>query len=100
MNQAQIQKMMKEAQKLQAGMQQAQGDLEAKEYTASAGGAVEVVMYGTKVIKSLDIKEDVIDPEDKEMLQDMILTAINACVKQVDEDAQKTMGAFTQGLPF
>ncbi len=101
MNQKQIQQMMQQAQKLQKQMEGAQKDLEKKEYVVSTGGgAVEVVMLGSKQLKSLNIKEEVIDPEDKDMLQDMIVSAINQACKQIDEEQQKTMGSFTQGLPF
>ncbi len=101
MNQRQIQQMMQKAQKMQKEMESAQKELESKEYKVSTGGgAVEVIMDGTKEIKALNIKEEVIDPEDKDMLQDMIMSAINQAGKQVDEEQQKKMGAFTQGLPF
>lgn len=101
MNQRQIQQMMQQAQKLQKDMEKTQGELEAKEYTVTTGGgAITLVMNGAKEVISLDINEDVIDPEDKEMLQDMIVSAFNQANKQINDEQQAKMGAFTQGLPF
>ena len=101
MNPKQLQKMMKQAQKMQNDMQSAQGEIEAKEFTNTAGGgAIELVMTGDKKIVSLNIKEEVIDPEDKEMLEGMIVSLINQTIDQIEKETQETMGAFTQGLPF
>ncbi len=101
MNQRQIQQMMQQAQKMQKDMQKAQGELESKEYTVTTGGgAITLVMNGAKEVISLDINEDVIDPEDKEMLQDMIVSVFNQANKQINDEQQEKMGAFTQGLPF
>lgn len=101
MNPAQLQKMMKQAQKLQTEMQNAQAELERKEFTTSAGGnAVTVAMTGDKKIVSLSINPDVIDPEDKDMLEDMIKTAINNLTATIDQETETTMSAYTQGLPF
>jgi DNA-binding YbaB/EbfC family protein len=101
MNPAQLQKMMKQAQKLQTEMQNAQAELERKEFSTSTGGnAVTVVMTGDKKIVSLVINPDVIDPEDKEMLEDMIKTAINNLTTTIDQETETTMSAYTQGLPF
>lgn len=73
-----MQGMIKQAQKMQEDMQKAQEELEAKEYKTSAGGgAVEAVISGKKEILSLTIRPDVVDPEDIEMLQDLIISAVN-----------------------
>jgi len=80
---------------MQAEMEQSQEELAKKEFQATAGGgAVNVVVYGTKVIKSITIKEDVVDPEDVEMLQDLIISAINEALRKVDEAASIDMGKF------
>ena len=101
MNPKQLQKMMQQAQKMQADVQKAQSEIEAKEFTNTAGGgAIELVMTGDKKIVSLNIKEEVIDPEDKEMLEGMIVSLINQTIDQIDNETQETLGAFTKGLPF
>ena len=101
MNPAQLQKMMKQAQKLQNEMQNAQTELGAKEYTITTGGdAITLVMTGNKKVVSINIKDEVIDPEDKDMLEDMIKSAMNTLIDQIDNDAQTTMSQYTQGLPF
>lgn len=87
--------LMKQAQRMQREMEQNQKALAAREFTASSGGgAVEVVLTGSKDLKSITISPDAVDPEDVEMLQDMILAAVNEAAKQVDEETQKLMGGF------
>lgn len=101
MNPAQIQKMMREAQKIQSNMEKTQKELAKQEYTTTVGGGVvEVKMLGNKQISSINIKEEAIDPEDKEMLEDMIKTAINNLINEIEAEEEKTMGQFTSGLPF
>ncbi len=101
MNPQQLQKMMKQAQKMQGDMQKAQADLEAKEYSYSAGGGVvEITMLGSKVITALNIKDELLDVEEKDMLQDLIISAVNTLSKQIDDELNAVMGQFTQGLPF
>jgi len=101
MNPAQLQKMMKQAQKLQSEMQNAQAELDRKEFTATSGGnALTIVMTGDKRIVSIEINPDIIDPEDKEIIQDMIKSTINNLANQIDQEIETTMGAYTQGLPF
>jgi len=85
--------LMKQAQKMQAQMQQQAAELETKEFTGSAGGgAVNAVVSGKKELKSLNIAKEAVDPEDVEMLQDMILAAVNEALRQVDEEGSKMMG--------
>ena len=85
----------KQAKKMQEEMEQSQEELSRKEFEATAGGgAVTVVVFGTKVIKSIKIKEEVVDPEDVEMLQDLIMTATNEALRKVDEAASLDMGKF------
>ncbi len=101
MNPQQLQKMMKQAQQMQGKMQQAQAEIEAKEFSYTAGGGVlSLTMLGSKEITSIEIKEELLDVEEKDMLQDLIMTSINTLNKQIDEEVNSTMGQFTQGLPF
>ena len=85
--------LMKQAQRMQRQMEENKKALEAKEFTAtSGGGAVEVVISGKKEIKTLTISPDAVDPDDVEMLQDMIIVAINEAMKQVDAESEKLFG--------
>ena len=85
--------LMKQAQRMQRQMEENKKALEEKEFTATAGGgAVEVVLSGKKELKSITISPDAVDPDDVEMLQDMILVAVNEAVKQVDEESEKLFG--------
>ena len=85
--------LMKQAQRMQRQMEESKKALEAKEFTAtSGGGAVEVVISGKKEIKTLSISPDAVDPDDVEMLQDMIIVAINEAMKQVDAESEKLFG--------
>ncbi len=101
MNPAQLQKMMKQAQKLQGEMQGAQQELDQKEFTSTAGGgAVSVVMKGNKSIVSISLSDEMIDVEEKEMLQEMIKSVINNLITEIDTEIETTMSSYTQGLPF
>ena len=85
--------LMKEAKKMQADLEKSQTELAAKDFSASAGGgAVEVVVTGAKVIKSITIKPEVVDPEDVEMLQDLIVTCTNEALRKVDDEQASQMG--------
>jgi len=87
--------LMKEAKKMQADLTKTQEDLASQEFTASSGGgAVEAIVSGAKVLKSLKIKQDVVDPDDVEMLQDLILSCINEALRQVDAASESAMGKF------
>ena len=91
--------LMKQAQKMQKQMEQAQQDLETKEFeVTSGGGAVKVVITGKKVIKSININPDVVDPDDVEMLEDLVMTAVNEAIRQADDAANTAMGGITGGL--
>ena len=80
--------LMKQAQRMQRQMEESKKALEEKEFTATAGGgAVEVVVSGKKDLKAITISPDAVDPDDVEMLQDMILVAVNEAMKQVDEES-------------
>ena len=85
---------------MQKDMEKNQKDLETKEYEASAGGgAITVVVTGKKRLQSVTINPDVVDPEDVEMLQDLVLSAVNAAMQMADEDAEKVMGKLAGGMP-
>ena len=90
-----INKLMKEAKKMQADLEKSQSDLADKEFNATiGGGAVTIKMNGNKEILDLKIEEEVVDPEDVEMLQDLIISAFNEVSKKVDEETQALMGQF------
>mgnify|MGYP001328690703 CR=1 FL=1 len=91
--------MMKQAQKMQREMVKVQEEIEQRTVEASAGGgAVTVVVSGKKDIKSINIKPEVVDPDDVEMLQDLIMAAVNEAMRQADEMVAKEMGKITGGL--
>lgn len=88
-----MQKQLQQAQAMQRQLEQLQSDLEEKEFTATAGGgAISVTCSGKKELKAITIDKDVVDPDDVEMLQDMILVAVNEAMKQVDEESEKLFG--------
>ena len=90
-----INSLMKEAKKMQADLEKNQQELAEKEFEASAGGnAVSVKVNGQKQILDLKLQKEVVDPEDVEMLQDLILTCINQAFKQVDDAQAASMGKF------
>ncbi len=90
-----INQLMKEAKKMQADMMKSQEDLTAKTFEASAGGgAVNVTVTGDKKIKSLVIKPEVVDPDDVEMLQDLIITCINEAFRKVDSAQESEFGKY------
>ncbi|MCL2592908.1 MAG: YbaB/EbfC family nucleoid-associated protein [Defluviitaleaceae bacterium] len=91
--------LMKQAQKMQKQMETAQEELANKvlEIT-SGGGAVKVEITGAKVINKITLSPDVVDPDDVEMLEDLVLTAVNEAVRQADEMHQKEMGKLTGGM--
>ena len=94
-----INNLMKQAQKLQKDMEQAQKDLETKEFEASVGGgAVVVKANGKKEILAINIKEEVVDPDDVEMLEDLVLSAVNEVLKKAEEETANKMGKLTGGL--
>jgi len=91
--------MMKQMQKMQKKMEKAQEDLQAMTFEATAGGGmVTVTANGSKQITDVQIKEEVVDPDDVDMLQDLILAATNDVIKQIDDKTQETMGQFTKGM--
>jgi DNA-binding YbaB/EbfC family protein len=94
-----IKKMMQQAQKMQEQMMAAQADLADKEVTATAGGGkVTVVANGAGEVISIKIDKSVVDPEDVEMLEDLILTGVKKAIEEGKALAQNEMGKVTQGL--
>ena len=90
-----MQNLLKQAQKMQADMQKKQEAVAAKEIETSAGGgAVVVKATGDKVIKEIIIKKDVVDPDDVEMLQDLILTCVNEALRKVDSAQAQSLGKY------
>ena len=91
--------LMKQAQKMQRQMEEAQKELEEQEVTAAAGGgAVEVTVSGKKEITKVKLSEEVVDPDDIEMLEDLIMAATNEALRQMEEMAQSSMAKITGGL--
>ena len=91
---------LKQAQKMQENMQKMQEELEAKEVEASVGGgAVTVKANGKKEVIDIAIKPEVVDPDDIEMLQDMIVIAVNQAMDEIDKVTNEKLGKYTQGLP-
>lgn len=95
-----MQQLMKQAQKMQKQMEEAQAKLEELEVTATAGGGmIEVTATAKKEIKAITIKEEVVDPEDIETLEDLVLAAVNEALRQAEELSQKEMSKVTGGMP-
>ena len=97
--------LMKQAQRMQRQMEETTKELEEKEYTAAAGGgAVTVTVSGKKEVVSIKLAEEVVDPDDIEMLEDLIMAATNEAMRKIDEASQQSMsqitGALGGGLPF
>lgn len=91
--------LMKQAQRMQRQMEETTKELESKEFTASAGGgAVEVTVSGKKEVLSVKLSEEVVDPDDIEMLQDLIVAATNEALRKMDEESQSQMSKITGGL--
>ena len=91
--------MMKQAQKMQQEMLRMQAEQEAKTFTAaSGGGMVTATVNGKHELVGIEIKPEAVDPDDVEMLQDMIVAAVNEAMKQADEASQELMGKMTGGL--
>ena len=91
--------LMKQAQRMQRQMEEGQKELETKEFTAKAGGgAVEVTVTGKKEITKVKLSEEAVDPEDIEMLEDLIVAATNEALRQADEANTELMSKMTGGL--
>lgn len=98
-NNQSMNQMLKQAQQMQEQMASLQTELEEREYTAtSGGGMVEVTVDGKHFIKSLKIQPDAIDPEDTEMIEDLVTVAVNEAIKKAMDNAEQEMSAVTGGF--
>lgn len=98
-----MQNMMKQAQKMQADMAAAQEELAARTYTATVGGGmVTATVGGDHLVQNLEIKPEACDPDDTEMLADLVTAAVNEAIRNAAKDSEETMGRITGGLnlPF
>lgn len=94
-----MQSMIRQAQKMQEDMTALQEDLNAREYTANAGGgAVTATVNGTHELTKLEIRPDVVDPDDVEMLADLVRAAVNEAIRQAAETSQTEMNKLTGGM--
>lgn len=95
--------MMKKIQEMQAQLETKQAEIEATEFTASAGGgAVEITVTGAHEIKAVNLKPEIVDPDDIEMLSDLIIAAANEAMRKAEDAMEQAMGALKNGLnlPF
>ena len=91
--------LMKQAQKMQRQMEEQAKEMETKEFTATAGGgAVEVTISGKREVTKVKLAEEVVDPDDIEMLEDLIMAAANEACRQLDEFSQSSMAKITGGM--
>ena len=91
--------LMKQAPRMQRQMEESQEELEEKEFTATAGGgAVEVSVSGKREVTKVKLQEEAVDPDDIEMLEDLIMAATNEALRKVDEESANVMGKLTGGL--
>ena len=98
-----MQQMMAQAQKMKRELEKAQAALAEQEFSVSKGGAVTVIMLGNKTIKNIDIEKDALDPENKEMIQDMIALAINELFEQInaaEEEINERITGSARGFGF
>lgn len=94
-----MQQLMKQAQKMQQDMARMQEELNAREFTASAGGGmVKATVFGRKELKSIEIDKACVDPDDVEMLQDLVLSAVNEAIRLADETVSAEMSKLTGGM--
>ncbi|MCI7240581.1 YbaB/EbfC family nucleoid-associated protein [Aerococcus suis] len=97
---ANMQQMMRKMQKMQKQVENTQKELEAKEFTGKEpSGMVEAIMTGDKKMKAINIQPDAVDPEDVDMLQDLIITAVNDGLSQVEKETSNMMGQYTKNIP-
>lgn len=93
--------LMKQAQRMQRQMEEAQKQMEEMEATATAGGgAVEVTVSGKHEVLKIKLSEEVVDPDDIEMLEDLIVAATNEAFRKIDDASQQSMSKITGGMPF
>ena len=91
--------LMKQAQKMQRQMEEQAKEMETKEFSATAGGgAVEATVSGSKQLLKVKLEEEVVDPDDIEMLEDLIVAAVNEALRKAQEMTEKEMGKLTSGM--
>lgn len=96
---ANMQQLMKQAQKMQQDMQRMQQEIQTREFTASVGGGVvKATAYGSKTIKSIEIAPECVDADDVEMLQDLVLSAVNEALRMAEETSAAEMSKLTGGM--
>ena len=94
-----MQQLMRQAQKMQQDMQRMQQELQTREFTATVGGgAVRATAYGSKVIKSIEIDPACVDPDDVEMLQDLVLSAVKEAMRMAEEATNSEVSKLTGGM--
>lgn len=94
-----MQSMLRQAQKMQADIEAKKAELEEKEYiVTSGGGMVEITVKGNHEIKSIGLDPEVVDPDDIEMLEDMLVAAFNEAMRQIDEESERELEKVTGGL--
>ena len=94
-----MQQLMRQAQKMQQDMQKKQAELNESTFTAQAGGGmVTATVYGTKELKSIELNPAVVDPDDIDMLQDLIVAGVNAAIREASEAVEREMGKLTGGM--
>lgn len=94
-----MQAMLKQAQQMQESIEKKKAELEEKEYVVtSGGGMVEVTVTGKHEIKAIGINPEVVDPQDVEMLEDMLMAALNEAMRKIDDDEEAELAAVTGGL--
>ena len=91
--------LMKQAQRMQRQMEESQKEMETKDFTAKAGGgAVEATVTGAKALKAIKISKEAVDPDDVEMLEDLIVAATNEALRKMEEESAAVMSKLTGGL--
>lgn len=94
-----MQAMLKQAQKMQEDIEQKKAELDEKEYVVSSGGGmVEITMTGKHEVKAIGINPEVVDPDDVEMLEDMLVAALNEAARQIEEEQERELNSVTGGL--
>ena len=94
-----VKNLQKQMQQMQEELEKAQEELAVKEVTASSGGGmVEATVNGNKEVVSIKIDPEILDPDDVDMVEDMIIAAVNQALKEMDSISDKTLGKFTQGI--
>lgn len=94
-----MQGMLRQAQKMQESIEAKKAELEAKDYVVtSGGGMVEITVAGNHQVKSIGLNPEVVDPDDVEMLEDMLVAAFNEAMRQIEEEAERELDKITGGL--